>query len=339
MSIGTDTLLVGFVNYLVVWATVSMLGYAWLDGRLAGTGRRLLLAAVGAIGVVALVWAGPYPVSMIGLDGAAVNNSYPTRVTMLFLGMLQGGVVLALEPLLSRWMQRPRAWTATVLVNTRIMTLYLWHLTVMVLVIGVSLLLGGAGLRRGAAERRVVGDAAAVVGRAGPRHRRIRRSPRAVRDAPARRLRASPGLAARRSSRWSACGGLGLMAAQGVVAEDGVHWWWPVLTVAAVGLLLVSRERGPRQRLRVDDGEAGDGAGQHDVEATQAGALVGLGRRDLGGLEDEHVVELQPLGDGAPGTTSTWWSTSPWVAPRVPCSMPARGERRRAPRRRGRRAR
>ena len=104
VSLGTDTLGVGFANYLVVWATVHQLGYAWLDGRLAGTRRRLLLAAVGAVGLVALVWAGPYPVSMVGLDGAAVNNSYPTRVTLLFLGMLQAGVVLALEPLLARWM-------------------------------------------------------------------------------------------------------------------------------------------------------------------------------------------------------------------------------------------
>ncbi|KGN41536.1 acyltransferase family protein [Knoellia aerolata] len=242
VSIGTDTLLVGFANYLVVWATVSMLGYAWLDGRLSGTGRRALLAAVGAVGMVALVWAGPYPVSMIGLDGAAVNNSYPTRVTMLFLGMLQGGVVLALEPLLARWMQRPRAWTATVLVNTRIMTLYLWHLTAMVLVIGVSVLLGGPGLGIEpltggwwasrplwwAALALVTTGFIAVLGRF--------ETPRPDDAAP--------------PPAWlpvvvtlAACGGLGLMAGQGVVDDDGVHWWWPVLTVAAVGLLLVSPRR------------------------------------------------------------------------------------------------
>ena len=39
VSLGTDTLWVGLANYLVVWATVHQLGYAWLDGRLAGTGR------------------------------------------------------------------------------------------------------------------------------------------------------------------------------------------------------------------------------------------------------------------------------------------------------------
>lgn len=236
VSLGADSILVGFANYVVVWATVHQLGYAWLDGRLVGTGRRLLLAGVGAVGVVALVWAGPYPVSMIGLDGAAVNNSYPTRVTMLFLGMMQAGLVLALEPLLAAWMRRPRAWTATVLLNTRIMTLYLWHLTAMVLVIGVSLLLGGPGLGVEpmtplwwatrplwwAALATVTLGFVALLGRF--------ETPRRD-DSPA-------------PPTWLpvlvtvlACGGLGFMAAQGIVAADGVHWWWPVLTVGAVCLL------------------------------------------------------------------------------------------------------
>ena len=34
-----------------------------------------------------------------------------------------------------------------------------------------------------------------------------------------------------------ACGGLGFMAALGIVSVDGVNWWWPLLVVGAVGLL------------------------------------------------------------------------------------------------------
>ncbi|HET6966884.1 MAG TPA: acyltransferase family protein [Ornithinibacter sp.] len=236
VSLATDTLAVGFANYLVVWASVHQLGYAWLDGRLAGTGRRLGLAAVGLAGTLALVWAGPYPVSMIGLDDAVVNNSYPTRVTLGFLGLLQAGIVLSIEPLLARWMRRPRPWAATVLVNSRIMTIYLWHLTAMIAVIGVSLLLGGPGLGAEpltlewwltrplwwAVLALVTLGFVALLGRF--------ETPRPD-DSPA------PPVWLPVLVTVMACGGLGFMAGQGIVDAEGVHWWWPLLPVAAVALL------------------------------------------------------------------------------------------------------
>ena len=146
VSLRTGSLAVGFVNYVVVWATVHQLGFAWVDGRLSGARARVSLGAVGLVGAVLLVALGPYPVSMIGVDTATVNNTYPTRVTMLLLGMFQAGVVLTLERWGRRVTDRPAVWTAVVAVNARIMTVYLWHVTAMVAVIGVALLLGGRGL-------------------------------------------------------------------------------------------------------------------------------------------------------------------------------------------------
>ncbi|MGP5694115.1 hypothetical protein [Brachybacterium alimentarium] len=43
-------------------------GKAWLDGRLAGNGRRLLLAAIGLVGQLLPVKVGPYPISMTTCD-------------------------------------------------------------------------------------------------------------------------------------------------------------------------------------------------------------------------------------------------------------------------------
>jgi hypothetical protein len=43
-------------------------------------------------------------------------------------------------------LSRLNSWTKVVAVNATIMTLYLWHLTAMVAVVGVLLLLGGPGL-------------------------------------------------------------------------------------------------------------------------------------------------------------------------------------------------
>jgi len=145
-SLGFDLVPVGFLNYVFVWGSVHQLGYAWLDGRLGGVGKRLLLAAIGLAATILLVTAGPYPVAMVGLDTAEVSNSYPPRVTLAFLGLFQAGLVLAFEQPLRRWLDRPRAWLGVVAINAQIMTLYLWHLTAMVIVIGLSLLTGGLGL-------------------------------------------------------------------------------------------------------------------------------------------------------------------------------------------------
>ncbi|MBM6401763.1 acyltransferase family protein [Phycicoccus sonneratiae] len=232
---------VGFANYVVVWGAVHQLGYAWLDGRVGGTGRRLAMAAVGLVGLVALVRAGPYPVSMIGLDGAAVNNSYPTRVTLGFLGLLQGGVVLALEPALRRAMSRPRAWTTVVVLGRRMMSVYLWHLTVMVLAIGGSLLVGGFGLGAEPLSGAwwttrpvwwlVLGTLTAGVVALVGRFEDVRRT--------AGRVAAWRPVAA----AVLGCGGLGVMAARGLVGREGLSWWWAILPV--LGVALVSP--GPRR--------------------------------------------------------------------------------------------
>jgi peptidoglycan/LPS O-acetylase OafA/YrhL len=104
------------------------------------------MAVAGLTGALLLVGLGPYPVAMVGLDTTEITNSYPPRVTLAFLGMFQSGLALLVEGPLRALMQRRRAWMVVVGVSARIMTLYLWHLTAMVIVIGVSLAAGGFGL-------------------------------------------------------------------------------------------------------------------------------------------------------------------------------------------------
>jgi hypothetical protein len=146
LSISLGLVPVGFFNYIFVWGTVHQIGYAWLDGTLEGSGKRALMAGAGLAGTLLLVGLGPYPVAMVGLDTTEITNSYPPRVTLAFLGMFQSGLALLFEPLLQRLMRRRFAWTLVVGISARIMTLYLWHLTAMVIVIGLSLAVGGFGL-------------------------------------------------------------------------------------------------------------------------------------------------------------------------------------------------
>ena len=145
ISISLDIVPLGFVNYIFVWATVHQLGYAWLDGATDGTRRRVFMVAVGLVATLVLVLAGPYPVAMVGFDTGALNNSFPPKVTLALLGVFQAGLVLVFEPYLARLMQATRRWAMVVLVSGQMMTLYLWHLTSLVILLATGLALDGFG--------------------------------------------------------------------------------------------------------------------------------------------------------------------------------------------------
>ena len=134
---------VGWVNYLFVWVAMHQLGYLWRDGRLAGPRHALPWLVGGAIAWVALTRYGPYPISMVGVPGEEVSNTLPPDILLLALGAAQTGLVLTLEGPMRRLLDKTRVWAATVLVNGTIMTVYLWHLTV----------LGAAGWPREARRR------------------------------------------------------------------------------------------------------------------------------------------------------------------------------------------
>lgn len=146
LYIGFEVAPVRWLNYLFVWNAVHMLGYAWADGRIKGPLYRFGLAAGGFAVLASLIILGPYPVSMVGFAGEAVTNSNPPKVTLVALGVFQFGLAMVLEKVARRRLDRLSTWTKVVALNGSIMTLYLWHLTAMVAVIGVLLLLGSPGL-------------------------------------------------------------------------------------------------------------------------------------------------------------------------------------------------
>jgi peptidoglycan/LPS O-acetylase OafA/YrhL len=135
-----------FLNFVFVWVAIHQLGYAWRDGRFAKPQSALAWFAGGLAVLCALVFVGPYPVAMIGVPGAEITNSMPPTLALLALGVMQTGLVLALEGPGRRMLDSIGIWTATVLMNGMIMTVYLWHLTAFVLVMVAAWLLGGIGL-------------------------------------------------------------------------------------------------------------------------------------------------------------------------------------------------
>jgi hypothetical protein len=136
----------GWFNYLFIWIAVHQLGYAWMDGRVSSSAVRLVWGGTGLAALIGLTVTGPYPIPMISVPGAEISNTLPPKLPLLALAVGQAGLVLALESPLRRWLQRPTPWTAAVLLNGMIMTIYLWHSTAMVLIIALAGRLGNVGL-------------------------------------------------------------------------------------------------------------------------------------------------------------------------------------------------
>jgi hypothetical protein len=225
--------MVGFLNYLFVWGTVHSLGYAWVDSRIGGVTRQLAASLAGLAATAALVVFGPYPVAMVGLVTNGVNNSQPPKVTLLTLAIFQAGLIRALEGPARRWLERVRVWTGVVLVSGRIMTLYLWHMTAMVLVIGSLLMLDGLGLGLATASPEwwmtrpiwlvvltvVTVPFIFVFGRF---------------ERPETDHRPAPPLWQPVVAVGMACAGLGLLAVNGVADTDGLNGFAVVLPILAV---------------------------------------------------------------------------------------------------------
>ncbi|WP_286171851.1 acyltransferase family protein [Mycobacterium sp. BK086] len=132
-TIGAHVPYVGWLNYLLVWGLLYQLGIAWHDGKLRGW-VPVALAACSAIVLVLLVTVGPYPVSMIGVPGAVVDNTGPPNLALLALGCVEAGIALAAAPAVNGLLKSARAQRILVIANDNVMALYLWHMVPVVIV-------------------------------------------------------------------------------------------------------------------------------------------------------------------------------------------------------------
>ncbi|WP_326557074.1 acyltransferase family protein [Micromonospora sp. NBC_01796] len=138
-------------NFLFGWLAVHQFGYAWRDSR-TGTGRsgggllRTQLPMAPTVGVgllfggfaalLALTLAGPYPVSMVNIPGERLHNMSPPSLALLANATWQLGVILLLRGPAERWLHRPRPWLVVIAANAVVLTIFLWHITAAVLLVG-----------------------------------------------------------------------------------------------------------------------------------------------------------------------------------------------------------
>jgi len=135
---------VGFLNFGFVWLFAHQLGFFYADGTLRRLSRTTLFAVtVAALGALAaLTRFGPYPLSMVGLPGETVSNMNPPTLCLIALTVWQVAFVMLARDTVSRWLSRPRVWGAVITVNSVIMTLLLWHLSALLVAVGVLFPLG-----------------------------------------------------------------------------------------------------------------------------------------------------------------------------------------------------
>jgi fucose 4-O-acetylase-like acetyltransferase len=127
----------GDLNFLLVWLFAHQLGFLYADGTLGGWPRRahLAMAAGGLAALTALTASGAWPRSMVGLPGDPVSNMNPPSLCIVALTVWLVGLAMLVRDPVTRWLHRPRPWTMVVTAGSFLMTLFLWHLTALVLAV------------------------------------------------------------------------------------------------------------------------------------------------------------------------------------------------------------
>ncbi|ETW22559.1 acyltransferase family protein [Mycobacterium gastri] len=130
----------GYLN-LAVWLIPAMFGVAYRRRLLSGRAALGTAAALFAIDVALLRW-GPYELSLVGIEGQRLPNMSPPSLLLAGHAITLSALAIAAAPRIARWARRPRVWWLTAIGNTGAMTLYLWHLPVL---LAVQLLFDIAG--------------------------------------------------------------------------------------------------------------------------------------------------------------------------------------------------
>jgi Acyltransferase family len=125
-------------GYLFGWLAIHQVGFFWWDGRLRFTGLAWLLPmAGGLVALVLLTVVGPYPVTMIDVNGERIKNASPPSLAMLATATAQLGLIMLLHGPAERWLRRRGPWRVVVAGNAVVMTVFLWHMSAVLILVGL----------------------------------------------------------------------------------------------------------------------------------------------------------------------------------------------------------
>jgi hypothetical protein len=122
--------LIGFANYLLVWGSMHQWGFTWREraGAVSQRGAVLLVAGGASLFGVLVLWGG-FPADLIG-----ARNTNPPSIALLAFAATQTGLVVLVEPFVTRFLERENRGRRLERLNASAMTVYLWHMTPVVLV-------------------------------------------------------------------------------------------------------------------------------------------------------------------------------------------------------------
>ncbi|MGE0218597.1 acyltransferase family protein [Mycolicibacterium sp.] len=119
----------GYLN-MAAWLIPGMLGVAYRRRLLTARAACALGAAMFAVNVALLV-SGPYELSLVGIETQQLKNMTPPSLLLAGHAIMLCAFAIAAAPVINRWARRRRVWWLTVIGNSGAMTLYLWHIPVL----------------------------------------------------------------------------------------------------------------------------------------------------------------------------------------------------------------
>lgn len=131
---------VGLANFVLVWCVPAYLGSLRGRGTLAKYSNSLLTCVVvlDLVTNALLIRFGPWPISLVGMPGDRISNMTPPTIVLAIHSVTLVALVALLNKPLTRSLARANVWRRVTGVNLVAMTLYLWHLPVLVTLFSVS---------------------------------------------------------------------------------------------------------------------------------------------------------------------------------------------------------
>lgn len=125
---------VGLINLLFVWPLVQQIGFLYADGTFGRLGRPALVVLAAAAFTV---------VGVLGMSGLyspdMLDDLNPPTLPLVLIGVGQTALFVLVKPALDALMLTRPAQAFVGIAGTRLMTIYLWHLLIVIAVAGTVL--------------------------------------------------------------------------------------------------------------------------------------------------------------------------------------------------------